>query len=416
MSGDDQRRRFDPFNFIPLFPGVLRTMHTGWIVLAGVVIFFGAVLATSIEGTAGGLSDLKLYPRDVRYAFSGSVSENTPDFPFARDVTSIMCFVLVVAGFVLLHRHWRFVASALSELRESRVITARQQPLSNRFSRLLGIDRLLGECEDYQGLDRLDDRFGNVTPFTKAALTGSVLFVSLIFAILLSNNLAQNLFRVMAPTTLTPDEQSRWVEAARQNWWAGPDHSLGLLIYTLLAFVAIVLIFTFNVVGVISVYFTTALYFVAEPGVDWLNRDGRYGWTPVARVYRTVYWALAICGLGIAMLIVVLGGSVPISVVTLSLQYLILAPVFMVVPWFVFRNVEQTAKSSRQQELSQVASDLDQQDLARMQLLVGEFARCNNARIRPMRLRTVSFGAYVTAVLLPIALTVLQIFTELGSR
>ncbi len=410
MNGNGERRKFDPFNFIPLFPGFLRNMHIGWIFLAGLAVFLTVVLATLAEGTFGQLSDLRSYPKDVQYAFSESVPHTTPSFPLARDITSCLCLFLVVAGFALLHRHWHYVSIGLAELRESGTIVARQRPKSNLVSRALGINRLLGDCEEHGALDRLDTRFGNVTPRTKALLSGSVLLASLIFATLLNNNLSQNIFRVLAPTDATLEERNQWVALAKQNWWAGPDHPLGLVIYTLLAFVAIVLIFTFNVVGLISVYFTMALYFAAEPGVDWYNRDGRYGWTPVARVYRTVYWALALFGSGIATLIGVLGSRVPISVVTLILQYLLLAPVFLFVPWFVFRNVERTAKAKRRAELSREVESIDDGDLARVQLLVAEFAHCNNARIRPMRLGTASFSAYATVVLLPIALTMLQIF------
>jgi hypothetical protein len=417
MSGSaGQQTRFDPFTFIPLFPGRLRRMHTGWIVLAGLGVFLLVVLATFAEDTLGGPSDLRHYPKDVQYAFSDSVPRTEPSFPLARDVTSCMCLALIVAGFALLHRHWYFISIGLTELRESDTIVPRRRPKSNAVSRLLGVDRLLRDREEHTALDHLNARFGDVSPRTKALLSGSVLLASLTFAVLLADNLSQNIFRVLAPTDATPAERNAWVALAKQNWWAGPDHPIGLALYTALAFVAIVLIFTFNVVGVITVYFTVALYFAAEPGADWYNRDGRYGWTPVARVYRTVYWALVLLGTGIATLIAVLGSKVPVSVFALILLYAILAPVYTLVPWFVFRNVEQTAKARRRAELSLMADDVDNADLDRVQLLAAEFARCNEARIRPMRLRKASFGAYATVVLLPIILTFLQIFAPFGAH
>jgi hypothetical protein len=247
-------------------------------------------------------------------------------------------------------------------------------------------------------------------------LSGFVLLASFTFAALLADNLSHNIFRVLGPTDLPLDERNQWVALTRQNWWAGPHHPIGFVIYTVLAFVAIGLISTFNVVGIITIYFTVALYFAAEPGVDWYNQDGRYGWSPLARVYRTVYWALALLGAGIATLIAVLGSDVPISVAGMILQYLLLSPVYMLVPRFVFGNVEQTAKAKRRAELSRTVDGVDDGDLARVQLLAAEFARCNNARIRPMRLRSASFSAYVTVVLLPIILTLLQVFAPFGLR
>ncbi|WP_214109909.1 hypothetical protein [Acrocarpospora catenulata] len=415
MTGKaEQRAKFDPFNFIPLFPGKLRDLHAGWIVVAGSVVFLLLVLATLIEGTFGRLTDFQ-YPTDVRYAFSESVPRTEPNFPLIRDITSCLCLFLVVAGFALLHRHWHYISIALTELRESKTIVPRRRPRSNMISRLLGIDRLIGDCGDYAALDVLDARFGKVTARTKVLLSGSVLFASYVFATLLGNGLSQNVFRFLAPTAATPDEQNQWVALAKQNWWAGPDHPIGLVIYTILAFLAMVLIFTFNVVGVLTVYFGVALYFAADMGADWYNRDGRYGWTPVAKVYRTVYWALVLLGSGITNLIAVLGSSVPISVVGLILLYVLLAPVYTLVPWLAFRTVERTAKAARRARLSRALEGVDDSDLERVQLFVAEFERCNNAKIRPMRLRTASFSVFATVVLLPIALTALQIFAQIGA-
>jgi hypothetical protein len=408
--------KFDPFNLIPLFPGRLRNMHTGWIVLAGLAVFGVVVFATLVEGTFGRVSDLQYYPDDVQSAFGGSVPHTEPSIPLMRDITSCFCLLLIVAGFALLHRQWHYISIGLTELRKSKTIVPRRRPKSNLISRLLGIDRLLRGCGDHGALDHLDSRFGDITPRTKVLLSGFVLVASFTFAALLANNLSKNIFRVLAPTDLPLDERNQWVALAKQNWWAGPDHPVGFVLYTVLAFVAIGLISTFNVVGIITIYFTVGLYFAAEPGVDWYNQDGRYGWTPLARVYRTVYWALALLGAGIATLIAVLGSDVPISVAGMILQYLLLSPVYMLVPRFVFGNVEETAKAKRRAELSRTVEGVDDGDLARVQLLAAEFARCNNARIRPMQLRSASFSAYVTVVLLPIILTALQVFAPFGLR
>jgi hypothetical protein len=320
----------------------------------------------------------------------------------------------VVAGFAVLHRQWRFISTGLVELRKSKTLVPRKQPKSNVISRLLGVDRLLGDCPDYTALDRLEARFGDVKVRTKILLSAFVVFFGYVLATLLNNSLNQNIFRVLAPTDASTIEQNQWVGMAKQNWWAGQNHPFGLVVYTVLAFLAMSLILTFNVVGIITVYFAAALHFVAEPRADWYNRDGRYGWTPVARIYRTVYWSLILLGLGITMLIAVLGSQVSISVVGLIAMYVLLTPIFTIVPWLVFHNVESTAKASRREDLSRALEDTDQNDLGRMQLFVAEFARCHEARIRPMRLRTASFSALTTVVLLPIALAVLQIYAQVG--
>ncbi|WP_066366422.1 hypothetical protein [Herbidospora mongoliensis] len=408
----EPRAQFDPFEYIPIFPGRLRDRGTTWILLAGLVVFLVTVACTLIEGTFGRPADFR-FPADVTYALTGSGKSSEPNFPLLRDFTSLLCGFLVVTGFALLHRNWHYVSTALTALRESRTIVPRPVPKSNVFSRLLGIDRLLAGDEG-TALDRLDHKFGVVTTRTKIVLFGSVVFVSFIFATLLANGLSQNAFRVFAPRGVSAAEQAQWVELAKQNWWAGPEHPLGVVIYTVLAFLAMVLIFTFNVVGVLTVYFSVALYFAADLRADWYNRDGRFGWTPVARVYRTTYWALVLLGTAIAVLIAALGSSVPISVFGLILLYVLLAPVYTLVPWLCFRTVERAAKQARIAELSELLADVDERDLSQVQPLVAEFARTNAARIRPMRLRTVPFGAFATVVLLPIVLTGLQIFAQIG--
>ncbi len=73
-----------------------------------------------------------------------------------------------------------------------------------------------------------------------------------------------------------------------------------------------------------------------------------------------------------------------ISGVALILLYLLLAPVYTLVRWFVFRNVEMVAKAKRRAVLAEGMRGVEDGDLARMQLYVAEFARCREAKIRPM--------------------------------
>jgi hypothetical protein len=414
MDGNAQPpARFDPFNIMPVFPGKLKDAGTGWIVTAGLAVLLVTVVVTVIDGSFGTASDFR-FVTDLRYLFSGSVPRTEPRFPLLRDASSVLFFALVVAGFVLLHRLWRDIGSGLRELRDTQMLVPRRRPRSNAVSRLLGLDWMLRGCADYEALDRLEDRLGNVSPRTKALLTIFVAIASFAFATVLGNSLSQNLFRVLAPTDATPEEQEHWLTLAKQNWWAGPNHPAGLVIYSAMAILAVTLIIVINVVGITAVYVVVALYFVAEPRADWYNRDGRYGWTPVARVFRSAYWALALFGMGIAMLVMVLGPNVSISVVSLIVLYLLLVPVYTLVPWLVFRTVEGAVKKRRHEELSTAVKDIDEHDLAKRQLYVTEFTYCRHARIRPMRLRTASAGAFTTVVLLPILLTLLQIYAQIG--
>lgn len=419
MSGTDERKvRFDAFAFIPIFPGSLKNLKIRWITIGGLGVLLLVTLGTLIEGTFGRPSDFRLLT-DVQYVFSDTVPATPPSFPFIRDISSLLFFFFIVIGFALLHLQWSYITRALTDLRRSGTMVPREQPKSNIISKVLGIDRIFkkdgeDDAEPYTALDRLEKHFGDVSQRKKILLSSLVVFCALVYATLLENSLSRNIFRVLAPTNATAEEKSQWMEHAKQNWWAGQEHPFGLVVYAILTILAMILILSYNVVGLISVYFAIAAYFAGEQRADWFNKDGQYGWAPIAQVFRTVYWSLVLFGAAITTLIAVLGAQMPISVVGLILLYIVLTPVFTVVPWLVFRNVEKNAKQKRRDYLENAIKGIDEPDLEQFRLYVDEFERCRQARIRPMRLHTTSFSALTTVVFLPIILTLLQIYAEVG--
>jgi hypothetical protein len=408
-------KRFDPYNFFPVLPKWLRTRPAGALVLAaaGAAVGLLVALLAVLDGTFGGPGDFRLVD-DVRHLFSEQVPVTPPRFPLVRDVSSVAFFVVVVFGVVLLQRQWRFIAHCIGGLRANGAITPLRQPRDTWVARVMGLRRLLGDTPDYGALDRLDERLGKIRRRTKVLLAGLVLVVSAILSVLLAVGLNGRVFLVLAPTEVSPEAQRQWLEEARANWWAGPDHPAGMIVYGILGCFAMALILAFNCVGVVSVYVAVALHHVARTGADWYNRDGRYGWTPVAKVIRTVYSSLVLYGVALSLLVAVLGSEVTITVTFLAVLYLVLVPIYTLVPWLVFRTVEGTAKEERIAFLNRQLAEVDPDDLARVQTLVAEFDRCRAAKIRPMRLRTASFGAFATFVLLPVALVVLQVVAEVG--
>jgi hypothetical protein len=96
-------------------------------------------------------------------------------------------------------------------------------------------------------------------------------------------------------------------------------------------------------------------------------------------------------------------------------------PLFVVVPWIVFRKVEENAKQLRIAEIEDVirAEDLDdERDIVAIAPLVAEIDRCRSARIRPLRLGGASGSTYIVLVVLPVILTVAQIIfpIQFGGR
>jgi len=207
----------------------------------------------------------------------------------------------------------------------------------------------------------------------------------------------------------------RWLELAYDNWWASNKHTAGNTLYFLLAAFAIFLILNFQVVGMAAVYLALGTYFVAEPRADWLNRDGRYGWTPLARVFRTVLLGIALLGTTLTAVVLSLGVNNYVWVLAVVLVYVVVVPLFTVVPWLVFGRAEDKTKQRRVSSIveSMTANGVDlNRDYEHMAPYVAEIERCRKARIRPLRLRTFSVSTYAILVLLPVVLAIAQIYFQ----
>jgi hypothetical protein len=278
----------------------------------------------------------------------------------------------------------------------------------------MGLDRLIVNCPDYQALDRLQERMGRIQRRTRLLVSIGVLAGGFVLAALAGAGLRRSVFEVLAPTDANPAESQQWLTLARDGWWAAPSHPVGFLCYGAITWFAMCLVLTCNVVGLVTVYLAVALYFVADLGADWYNRDGRYGWMPVTRIYRTVYYCLVLLGTGISVVVALLGSNVAISLAGLIALYVLMVPVWTVIPWILFHRVEHDARRQRLDELSAAIADIDRCDIGRVQSFVSEVARCRTARINPTRLGNVPLGAFASLVLLPIMLTTLQIYAEVG--
>jgi len=408
-----KRPGFDSFALIPVFPHIVRDRTSAWMLIPGVLVGLLIIAGSALEGTLGSVRDVT-FVRDVQYAFSGAVPRTEPNFPLARDFTSIFLYLVSVAGLMLLHNQWKALAAAIPKLRENGVIRPRMRPVSNRLTRLIGLDRLLGPCPDYGALDRLEQRMSEIKLKTRVFLALGVLIGGFILATLALNGLNVVNFKVLVPTDASPPDQQAWLAQAQSSWWASGRHPLGLILFTLAAWFAMELVLASNTVGVVSVYVAVALYFVAEMSADWRNRDGRYGWHPVVPICRSVYLCLVLLGTGISFVVVALGTQIIFSLIGLVALYVLLLPLFTVVPWAVFRRVEMQARARRRAELVDLGATIKDHDLERLPMLVAEFTRCRKAHINPMRLSGLPSGAFATVVLLPIILTALQIFAQIG--
>jgi hypothetical protein len=399
---------FDPFAFAPFF-GWARHVHTAWFGLLGVLIALTVVVVTWVEGTLGALNNFELR-EDVRRIVGLDTEPSAPSFPLLRDVASWFLLLVIVATCMIVHRQWQLMSDGVSELRLNNVLIPET---SARPSRLPLLNRLLRGSD---GQDQVMVLLKKINDFGQRIVARAALFVAgaaaILAFLLIQGEKSRGLFQVVMPRGLSPEGQASWLSAAYESWWASDSHPLGIITYFTLAVFGLYVILMQNVVGVVCAYLAVALSAVAKLDADWLNRDGRYGWRPVARIFRTVYLSLALHGLALSVLVVILGVQNFTWVSGLVLIWVVMVPLYILVPWLAFRSVEGTARRRRIDGLGAIspASAGTMDGVRQTHDLVAEIDRCRRAKIRPMGLGVPEFSTVIAFALLPAALTATQIF------
>jgi hypothetical protein len=401
---------FNPFAFTGIFRG-LEEVRTGWICLAVLVIPAMMALCALISGVFGTGADFQVWADLQRILGIGDPPPAEPNFPLIRDVPTWLLTLAVMSGTVLLHRHWRHMSTCLSDLARNGVIVSRETPRSNVLSRILRVDAITSGASPACGLDVFVGRVTSTLHKNRAWILLTMLVSAIVLAYLLVLGEGNGLFQTIAPPDVSARAKDAWLNATYENWWAGESHVLSHVVYFVFAIVAVFVILCFQVVGIIAIYVAAGMQFLVEPSADWFNRDGRYGWAPLGRLYRTVMWAGALLGATLTVVLLSLGLTNFGWVVVLLASYVVLMPVFTVLPWLLFRTAARNALTLRieQIELIMRAKGIDQHDIEQIAPYVAEIERCRTARIRPLRMGNVSFPTFITLVALPILLAAAQI-------
>jgi hypothetical protein len=406
---------FDPFGLMPAAAKLRATTgrRLGLWYLVGVAALIGA---TAMTGTLGSVADLQVVADIQRLTGLGEFTPSTPHFPLLRDVASWLLIVSIGSGIVILHQQWRLMSVCISALVENGALVRQADGLPlNRTSRLMGIDRLVAGCTGADALATFVRAVNERMARWRWVLLLGTAGLSIGLTALLLVGYQQGLFGALAPADLVGTAKAEWVRAAYDSWWASDRHPAGYILYALLTVMGLFIVLAASVVGVVVIYITIGLRFVCSPGADWLNCDGRYGWSPIARVYRTVLASLFLLGTTLAVTVVVLGMENFSWIALLVFMYAVTVPLFVVVPWAVFRRVETVARDERIRELARLAPNVHcrtPRDLAAVTSVAAEIERCTKARIRPTRLRTASFSTFLVVVLLPIILAAVQIIYQ----
>lgn len=403
---------FDPFRVAPFY-----RRAGGWpapaLLLAVPLTMAVAVVITTAEGTFGSIGDFQPI-QDARRLFGwDGASPAAPYFPLLRDYPSWILVTIIATTWALVHLQWQRFRACLPSLEENGVIRPRPHVTVGRLDRLLRLapadaptdgDALFRDA--LHRAHRVLDAFARMW-WLVAIVAGVVTFL------LVQSEDRNGVFQVLTPS-LHGGERTAWIDASYDSWWAGKNHLGGLLLYTAIACGGIFVILLQNVVGFAAVYVVLAMGRFLEFDADWANSDGRYGWAALNRAFQTVFWSLAIHGVALSLLLVTLGIENFRWVLTLVLLYLVVLPLYTVVPWLVFRRVQIEAVSRRQSEIEAEVAIRDWKCRLEAEDWAAEKrAPLEQAQLHPLHVRRRVVSPIVAGVLLPIVLAVLQIFFDL---
>jgi hypothetical protein len=408
-------RDFDPFEFMSLYRGI-KNKGSARLGIVGLVIIALIIIPNLADGTFGTIHDFHLWS-DIQRPFGATnLPASPPSFPLMRDVTTWFLAFTTIFGTILLHQQWTYLSKCLSTLVAHGAIVPLAAPRSNMLSRVLRIDAMTRGVPPADALNAVVGKVVDGLARKRRILFPALAIISIVLALLLQAGQQNDLFETFAPPHETLAQNHAWLAAAYQNWWAGDAHLFGHIVYTILAIYAILIILHFEVVGIIAIYMTIAVYFTVDFSADWLNLDGRFGWSPIARTFRTVLWANALLGGTLAVVLMSIGFSNYRWVSVLVVLYAIFMPMFTLVPWLVFRRVENQARKLRVRRVSDLIEqrglDVDR-DIKEIAPYIAEITRCQAIRIRPLRMGTASLSTYVVVVILPIILAAAQIIVPL---
>lgn len=415
---------FDPYHFMFHANAVRAPLYVPGAI--AVVMVFLLLVVNLLQGTFGAADDFR-FADDARRVFSSSVTAPSPPaFPLTRDVVSWLLLLSVIAGMLLLHREWQLMKQCIPALVKNGVLVACKPVRSddggldvvrtygiNRLGRLMRIDHIVAECDPEDALTTFLLAVKRSLRRKRTIIIVAVLLASVILAKLLLHGEQEGLFTAFAPSGLSGDRLHAWLAASYRSWWAGDDHFWGQLLYLIYAIIAFVIIVSFNVVGMIALYVVIGLKFVADPGADWFNRDQRYGWRPLAAVFRTVLLAVGLLGATLTVTIIAIGVRNFPWIGFVVLLYLLAVPLFVLTPAIIFRRTEQTAKDMRVAELIGMLDGVDTKHvdgLSQMATVLNEIERCHSARIRPLRMLSTGYATIISVWVLPVLLTIIQVY------
>ena len=423
-------REFDPFKLARSFEWSRK--HSSWWLLGLapvclVIVAAGALLA----GRFGTIRDTRMIWLDIQASIGIEAStEFSPNFTFMRDATTWFLISVIVLTCMLVHRQWKLMRSALPELAaygalkpliDGRRIGRRRR---DRWTRRLKLEEIIETQDSEEYLNAVVDRVDRI--LAKNFALGFAVAAFFLAFVPVGGSFALGIYGAFAPSEVPADEVGLWAKDAYDSWWAGIRSDglrwlFGTIAYVAVASLGIYVILLQNFVGVLAVYIVLCIPRVTLVDADWLNRDGRFGWSPIGRIFRTVYLSLALHGLSLSVLLITFGiDHSPLLIVLIGI-WVVVTPLYLIVPLVVFRRISRSARKRRLDDLAKMmkSAGIDLlSDGGRLGPCIFEIERVNNARIQPLRMGRLEIPALVVIVLpivIAVAQTVFQVqFTAAG--
>jgi hypothetical protein len=240
--------------------------------------------------------------------------------------------------------------------------------------------------------------------------SGLVVLASFFLALLIVIGPAENgIFRNIA-SDVPPAQLKDWLSESYHSWWASIVHPAGFILYVLLLALGIFLVIIQNSTGLVSVWALLGLTAVADFDLDWLNRDKNFGWAIVADTYRTVVFSLIIDGLALSVTLLALGLENFPWAVSMVVVWLIMLPSVTIGPLIALRGISERAQTER---INMLISEVPMVDVAESERLRVVIEAIHKARAHPLRVSRVNLYALFVAILLPVFLTLAQIYFTL---
>lgn len=413
---EERVEQFDPFELAPFF-GWARKRGTWWLFLllpiCTIIVALGALLA----GRFGTFDDFRMAWYDVQASVGVETEVVSPaNFTFMRDATTWFLLIVIVLTCMLVHRQWKLMKSALPDLAAYGALKPPlEEPSDSRWP-MFRLSAILKDRSKEEYLDALIERVNRLLNKNVAIVLAVIAAMIALAPVVGSATLG--IYGAFEPGNMAETDGGSWANDAYQSWWAGGLGGeglrwlFGMFSYWAVASFGIYVILLQNFVGLLAVYIVICIPKVALLDADWLDRDGQSGWSPIGRIYRTVYLSLALHGSALTVLLIAFGLDHGWLLSALIVIWAAVLPVYIAIPFAVFRRVSQRIRERRVNDLASLMKQSNIEisgNSVRLAPCILEIERANGARIQPLRMqRRYELPAMLGVIVLPIVLAIAQ--------